>query len=477
MEKTRPSIEKTKEENIEKNSKNKEGGQKNFFLIVFGFVLVMLIVFGFFYLSSTQNNAPLEDPKQKEIAAKLLSAYETGANIEKYYIEYTDYDLTSKEKSEYKVIDDGKNKLSSKTTNEITLEGYFNNTTEIVCLKTYKGEKCAKTSKNDTSLQEAGWIYPQLVSLFIKKGAYDSVKKELELLVKYKAIVFESILEEKVGSYETYKIIYNISYQNLTVPQLKSLGIEPRLIYEAPRTVVVWMDKKTNHIVKSKTIENGKEIYLREFSKIQFENISAPLFNKTLSSSEEFLEFYRETKEENLEFQKCITDKGIDKSCLYTVAKNYQDYLLCGKLEKPEDKENCIYIVAYSSKNKTLCEKLNETNRKLCEQNIGEKIEPQIIKNCEVDSDCKIFGGSNQYCLPKNTTDLFANETSPFESCFKLVECGCVQGKCTFKKNNEYYTCYSKIEDEHFKGYINELVKNNTQATTLNESNNTNQSK
>ena len=75
-------------------------------------------------------------------------------------------------------------------------------------------------------------------------------------------------------------------------------------------------------------------------------------------------------------------------------------------------------------------------------------------ENCAANSDCAIFAGVA--CAPKNTTQVFSNATNPYLACYQGVPCGCNAGFCTFAKNDTYYQCVSKAEDDILNAYISQ---------------------
>ena len=69
-----------------------------------------------------------------------------------------------------------------------------------------------------------------------------------------------------------------------------------------------------------------------------------------------------------------------------------------------------------------------------------------MTNGCSRDSNCAVAGCNSELCLEKS----LAEETSTIcewkeeYDCYKLSECGCVNGKCAWKANDKFLECLDK---------------------------------
>ncbi|MBU0628764.1 MAG: DUF333 domain-containing protein [Nanoarchaeota archaeon] len=62
--------------------------------------------------------------------------------------------------------------------------------------------------------------------------------------------------------------------------------------------------------------------------------------------------------------------------------------------------------------------------------------------DCSSDSDCVIGGCSGTICLSKNSELMFTTcEWTEEYGCYKQIDCGCVSGKCDWKKTADFDNC------------------------------------
>lgn len=85
----------------------------------------------------------------------------------------------------------------------------------------------------------------------------------------------------------------------------------------------------------------------------------------------------------------------------------------------------------------------NSTNDLDVEKNQSETPKQDENSECTVDSDCVAAGCSGQLCVPKDKAgDIMTTcEFKPEYECLKLTSCSCIEGSCSWQKNQEYNTC------------------------------------
>jgi len=62
------------------------------------------------------------------------------------------------------------------------------------------------------------------------------------------------------------------------------------------------------------------------------------------------------------------------------------------------------------------------------------------ILGCNSDNDCFTGGCSGQVCST-NPDVITTCEYASYYACFKLTNCGCVDGRCQWKSNQEFDAC------------------------------------
>lgn len=81
---------------------------------------------------------------------------------------------------------------------------------------------------------------------------------------------------------------------------------------------------------------------------------------------------------------------------------------------------------------------------------ILEAVKPLVTKQieCSKDSDCATGGCSGQVCTTaeKAPSIITTCEYLPEYDCLKKTSCGCVSGKCEWKKTQEYLDCMKGLE-------------------------------
>lgn len=66
-------------------------------------------------------------------------------------------------------------------------------------------------------------------------------------------------------------------------------------------------------------------------------------------------------------------------------------------------------------------------------------------EGCSSDKDCMTGGCSGTICQSRNEEPVFTTcEYRDEYSCYKEIECGCVEGKCLWKKTAEFELCYDE---------------------------------
>lgn len=65
---------------------------------------------------------------------------------------------------------------------------------------------------------------------------------------------------------------------------------------------------------------------------------------------------------------------------------------------------------------------------------------------CSKDSDCFIGGCSGQLCVGEDKKDdITTCEYADYYECYQKTSCGCVDGLCNWKENQEFNDCLIKF--------------------------------
>jgi len=71
---------------------------------------------------------------------------------------------------------------------------------------------------------------------------------------------------------------------------------------------------------------------------------------------------------------------------------------------------------------------------------------------CTASSDCEIGGCSGEICNPAEQKMFTTCEYREEYSCYKLASCGCVNGKCSWQKNEAFDSCFAEKQTENIGG-------------------------
>jgi hypothetical protein len=445
---------------------------------------------------------PLATPE----ARLLLGSFDKEAELELqgYSLKYTANDNGAK--SSYVLMKNGTESSASVEGVFGKMEGFFGakNASDTVCLEYGGVLKCASVGNNSGMAD----IAASLKILRPTKAAYLNQKDDTRKHIYTGAIKLASgMTEEKVGAFDTQKIIYTLDYSNLTVQQMVTLGISPTdesLLATTDQTVTFWIDKKTSLIIKSHATYKNRGVagfYDTEYAVAEPGAAQLPARPATIVATEAFVDFYTASTADYARRSACLASKGKERdSCFKSIAVEKNSWETCKLINNTLEYESCTLIVAQNTRNHVLCETLStlsdecyiavagETgNFELCKnlqnKSLGgtcnqaatqgqktmaekEAVAAKLYasRNCEADTDCKAFGNENQYCSPKGTATPFANNTSPLYACLKGAPCGCQEGFCGFAKNETYYSCVNKLEDLQLEDYIKSLIPDNQTA-------------
>lgn len=489
--------------------KNSSIDAKTVLLVIVAAALVLLAV----QLSSKapEKKAEAAAPAQMDTpAAKLLlSSFDRGAALKQYALRYSA--SQNGENSSYEIASNGSAAWVRESGSFGNREAFFtgNNTTNVVCLKYNDERHCAQVGTD----AKATAIAANLRTLLPDTKTYLSQKSQVEKLILAGAIRFDGdIAGEKVGGFDTQKVSYTLDYHNLTVQTLISLGISPNdpTIYTITNwRVIYWIDRQSGMMVASRATykENGvPSVFETRYSQLSLANVGVPPAETALVDVAGFVKFYQGAEKDYGEVLSCLSlGGGEHDACLKALAGRRMDWSLCKQISSRLEFESCTVMVAQGTNNYNLCTALDtlpddcyiavagETgNADLC-RNLkntslggnctlaavaGKKKVDAILaedqrrseaQNCKADSNCSIFGNAKQYCAPKwADTGKFANESSPSFACLEGIPCGCAGGFCGFRKNDTYYACVAKVEDDLLKQFIQEEARkaqNNTNMT------------
>jgi len=464
---------------------------------------------GFFGGAATPAQPNPQLPLATPEARLLLASFDKGAALTDYSLKYSANDNGAL--SNYSIINNGSDSWVSVQGSFGKMYGFFgkDNATDMICLEYGGEEKCALAG-NQSGMME---IAASLKILKPTSLAYLNQKDDTRKLIAAGAIRLDSgMVGEKVGGFDTQKIAYTLDYSNLTVQQMISLGVSPNdenLLAVTDQRVAFWLDNATGLMVKSHASYNNRGapgFYDTEYSEALPAAASMPAKPETVVATEAFVDFYSASTQDYAERAACFAKKGAEQdTCLKSMAANSGDWETCKLIKTPFEYESCSVIVAQETNNHVICSKLSiladdcyiaiagETgNFELCKSVKNESLSSNCIeaatsgqkkkeeaaaisaktyaaRNCAADKDCKVFGNAGQYCAPKNSTAQFANSTSPIYACLEGTPCSCLDGYCGFAKNETYYSCMNRVEDEELQAYINGLIPANSSIINITE--------
>lgn len=504
----------------EKAAKPKSGANSNAFILIAA--AAVLFVAGVIYFSNAapgqppapNGGGPAVNPLDSDAAKLLLGYYSKGANLTTYRLNYTEN--TNGVKTGYFVASDGKS-VQVRISDEVSdISGYFNATTimnssqaDIVCLKYGGKERCASVG-NESDAKD---IANGLKTRYPAKSAYLAQLEQMRKHVEIGAVkLSQKVVDEKVNGFDTSKISYTLDYSNLTVQQLRTIGIspnDPSLNMFTEQEWEYWIDKKTGLVVKSHASyrQNGAQKYMDVDyfeADISPREVGLP---QSLATVEDFLMFYAASAEDFTTKQRCeVMASDARDQCFKNLAIDRGDVSLCSSVKSQDEHDKCVLIIAQQTQNSLLCEGLpkladecyiavvsetgnGELCKKLANQSLmgacseavaaGKKKQDELsaeremaasMSNCGSDSNCWAVGQHKEFCVPKNSTSPKSVQNDPFVSCFAGVPCSCNSGYCGFAKNETYYKCINSVEEELLKGFINSLVANSTNNSTGNSS-------
>lgn len=468
-------------------------------LIAAAAVLIVLAAAFFYFSPKAETPAPVQ-PAQNQLetasAKLLLASFEKGAAMRQYLLNYTTNENGAE--TRYEVSSDGTNSWVRESADFGSREGFYgaDNRTDVLCLRYGGRQVCAQTG-NDSDMAS---IAVDLKTLLPNKETFLKQQENLRKHIAAGAIKFVGEpVGEKLGQFDTKKITYTLDYRALTVQQLMAIGVQPNdpgITSITEQKITYWVDEKSGLIIKSDAIWRQNLIpnnYQTAYATVS-EKPQVPAKPDSILETRAFVRFYAESVQDYQAKLICLSQPQPERDlCFKSVAAQRNDWELCKKINDKKEYETCTVIVAQNTNNDVLCGKLEmfpddcyiavaskTGNFELCKllknQSFGENCtqaaaegkraeeEKELLAkkkfenaNCKVDTDCKTAGNLNQYCVPKNTTGTFANETSPTLACLKGVPCLCNEGYCGFAKDDPYYACVSRIEDKALREYIDAL--------------------
>ncbi|MEM4554296.1 MAG: hypothetical protein QXT25_00395 [Candidatus Anstonellaceae archaeon] len=439
--------------------------------------------------------------KPQSTAEELfINALQKDLELENSYLRYID--IENKVRKSYTVLK-GSNVSWVKEEGEYgALEAFFSNNSSVLCLTYMQNRKC--TDEFDSNTQQ---LLRYLSTRLPEKQAAQQNIQLTKKLIEVGAIKFSNEIDlEKVGKFEAQKIKYNLDYRHLTVQNLTAIGIspnDPRIYSVVDWEVLSWIDKKSGRLVKSQTRYNQNGLiysFVREFEEIEVPTSRVVEKPTEVVGKEQFAVFYTAAEEDYSAKQTCLVLQEQERwGCLKGLAVEKKSEEICNLIGHTQERERCFLILAQLTRNEEICARLQEFGddcyiavvseigkKELCSmlknQDLTEVCQRAVLigerkeaerkaeeeqrlagRNCQTDQDCYVAGNQNQYCVPLSNKGPFVNETSPLFDCLKGVACGCVEGYCAFKKDQKYYECVNRVEDEMIKEMISSFIKNQSE--------------
>ncbi len=488
----------------EKMDEAPKGNKSDVKLVVLTAAVVLLALVGAAYYMGYFGGQPQQPAKPatgQEATRIFLLAMDKESQLGGAHLQYTDFENGFSTRYELRTAQNSS--WVAETGDYGSLEAFFgqNNSTDAICLTYLNKTKCANVGESESVAQIASRLKTRLPSV----EAAVANKRLVERLIGAGAIKFsDDIASERLGSFETKRVVYNLDYRNLTVQTLISIGISPNdpTIYSITNwTVTNWIDERSGRLVKSETwySQNGAPYsFSRVFSVLEEPGGDIPAAPQTMLSASAFSAFYQSAEEDYMKKRACLNGPVGEKStCLKSLAVENGDPSACDLIADVREAGLCFLVVAQTTKNATLCQKAgslvddcyiavaSETgDGELCKKLenssliancyeaklVGElaaaekKAEKERLlagRNCEDDSGCYVAGGMGQYCAPSANKGPFANETALQFACLKGVPCGCVDGYCRFKtfENENYTSCMEEVEDKLTEDFIRKIAQ------------------
>ncbi|VVC01686.1 Uncharacterised protein [uncultured archaeon] len=445
-----------------------------------------------------QQPAANQSLAQKEAATLLLSSFDRGAALSSYSLAYTD--SQGNRSSSYEIISNSTDSYVSISNELGKYEAFFhaNESQNQICFTNKESQTaCTLVVKNESTEQNANNMKAYLISA----KSYLDEKSQTQRLINYGVIRFTGpVADEQAGAFSTKKVQYTLSYGNLTVNQLSSIGISPsspELAY-TNQVITYWFDRQTGLLVKGKISysDAGQDVsFQREFTRIQAGSATLQQPAAPLSTKAQFFNFVSKAEKDYTEMAACASKQGAEQdTCYKTAAVNNNDASICTKISNTTAAEQCVVAAAQATADASLCALLpslsddcyiavagENGDSNLCKSlkntSLGsdciaaaasgkqkqdeleqQKQQQENAHNCALGADCETAGNANQYCIPRNSNlTLPINNFSTY-ACLKDVPCGCNAGFCAFAKNETYYSCVDAVEDKEFKAYIEALA-------------------
>ena len=488
-------------ENGKTNTQKKEYDAKTVALAV---VVAVVVLAGAAYYAGLFKLSPVVQPASQtpnlnaSDVRLFLSAMQTEASLRQIHTLYTD--TNDGASTVYEVAANQTDAWVKVGSDSGLIQGYFgaDNSSYVVCLTFENKSECAKTG-TDPNL--AG-IATNLKSILPDNQGLAASAQVDRALIAAGAMKFSGTVEnDSINGFDTQKVSYVLDFSNLTVQELRGLGISPS--DPAASSVTdrsIWIDRQSGLLIKSvATYLSGgaAHSFERNVASIETSKAVVPEKPEGLVSASTFSQFYQNAVNEYTQMSDCFVNNKSDvASCLKGVASENGDFRVCRLISDETQRGQCMLVVAQTTAdagpcllagpladdcyiavvgqtgNGDLCNNIqNSSLLQTCykaklagDQAAAEKKAEmeQIIagENCVADSGCKVAGNQNQYCTPANNTKPLGNETSPEFACLQGVSCGCVSGYCKFKENESanYSTCVDNFENQQLQAYIKSLI-------------------
>lgn len=432
---------------------------KNYAVPLGAALVAIALMYGVFLLGA--------NAKEKTPEELLLAALEKPAKYADYTYEYTDDFDNYKIKT--RLVQGGGFSIVKIDSPVFEKSVFSNSTSDVLCISFARNMKCSEVLQNSTMKPSAAAMKNALIGKRAEKDV-----AAMKIYVKNGAVKFGEGGEKRtLGGKECDVVKYVLDYSKLTIEDLGELGMspnDPAILYSRNYSFEYCIDNESN-IVSVKLdyfflgVEKSTETKILEAnwgganeSEFSFpapvnESETEALFLDAINAEKNVLacaknESAKDTCIRNYAVNNFIPDLCLlagslkDKCLIITApAKLYED--LCPKMDNASLKDDCWIEIAARKNSSALCPNVAESaKRDYCLSLTGSG-----SAECNSDAECFKAGCSGQLCVPESGKGTITTcEWKEEYGCLALTGCGCVNGKCAWKENENYSACLLNLK-------------------------------